>query len=457
MHEHTGPRTIGFIGTGNMGGPLIERLLDAGHQVQVHDVDPQRAQASVARGATWRGTPASCAAGCEIVVTCLPLPHHVLENLTGPDGALQGMSPGSVWIDTSTTDYHNTLQLAGLALAKGVYSLEAPVSNLSHMGVDFANVCFYIGGDKPGYRISRDVLETMGRKSFYVGRIGNGQSVKLLTNLLFYAATVAWTELLAIARHAQLPLHWLWDFVKTSRGNCFVSNQLTPFILDSSYDRSCTLEITVKDMGLTVALADELGVTMPLGRIVAQRYQQAGERYPSHDNHVKVAALCEEENHLSLGIENFQAPSPYGANPDYRHPRGLVSDHLGRVVPSLPDAFRCAIAEVGADQQALANALVEYLACVNRVILDEAIELGTAMGLEASLLAQVVNWSCGPSWVAEHLSSYRPCRDSVALVEQQRTALRLFVLEQIARQGIFASQWAGTPATPQRVWGGAQG
>lgn len=195
------------------------------------------------------------------------------------------------------------------------------------MGVDFANVCFYIGGDKIGYQSSHSVLETMGRKAFYVGEIGTGQSVKLLTNLLFYAATAVWAELLVLARANEIPLHWFWDFVKTSRGNCFVSNQLTPFMLDASYDHSCTLEITVKDMSLTEALADELGVAMPLGRIIADRYRQAGARFDTQDNHVKVAALSEQETALRLRW------------PTSRHPRPtapIVTTDTAALLPRMP-------------------------------------------------------------------------------------------------------------------------
>ena len=71
--------------------------------------------------------------GSDVVITCLPLPHHVYENMVGPDGALEGMKKDSIWIDTSTTDYHNTLKIEALGIAKGVISLEAPVSNLSHL------------------------------------------------------------------------------------------------------------------------------------------------------------------------------------------------------------------------------------------------------------------------------------------------------------------------------------
>lgn len=435
---HTAPlNKIAFIGVGNMGRPLVERLLLAGYEVQVYDIDPTHAQSVVAGGARWKPTPAQCANGCEIVVTCLPLPHHVLENMTGPQGALAGMAENSVWIDTSTTDYHNTQSIAGLARQKHIYSLEAPVSNLSHMGVDFANVCFYIGGDERGYQSSRSVLETMGRKAFYVGEIGAGQSVKLLTNLLFYAATAVWAELLVLAHANQIPLHWFWDFVKTSRGNCFVSNQLTPFMLDASYDHSCTLEITVKDMSLTEALADELGVAMPLGRIIADRYRQAGARFDTQDNHVRVAALSEQENNMVLALPGFQAPSPYGANRAYRHSGAFTEDDFGRITPTLPEAFHSSIRFTDNQKIKLATDLVEFLAAINRIILGEAAEIGRAMGLSPALVTQVVNWSCGPSWVAEHLDSYEPCFDSIAVVDQKRHQLQLSVINRIFQQSIL--------------------
>ena len=83
-----------------------------------------------------------------MLITCLPLPKHVRETMLGSDGALAALGRGAVWIDTSTTDYHNTLDIARMAALRDVMSLEAPVSNLSHMGVDFNNVCFYVGGEK---------------------------------------------------------------------------------------------------------------------------------------------------------------------------------------------------------------------------------------------------------------------------------------------------------------------
>lgn len=97
--------------------------------------------------------------------------------------ALDYFKKGSVFIDLSTTDYHNTLQLEKVLLEKGVNSLEAPVSNLSHLGIEFANASIYVGGDVELYERVKKYLDMMARISFHVAEIGKAQSAKLLTNI----------------------------------------------------------------------------------------------------------------------------------------------------------------------------------------------------------------------------------------------------------------------------------
>jgi 3-hydroxyisobutyrate dehydrogenase-like beta-hydroxyacid dehydrogenase len=397
--------SIGFIGAGNMGRPFVRALLQRGFAVTVHDHDPACESWVRSHGAKWAHSPALTATNCKILITCLPLPSHVREMMID-HGALAALPAGAVWIDTSTTDYHNTLDIARIATHRGVMSLEAPVSNLSHMGVDFNNVCFYVGGSTAAYHIARPVLDAMGQYNFHVGAIGQGQSVKLLTNLLFYCAALAWGELLLVAQSHGLDLRWFWSVAKESRANCFVVDQVTPMLLDGSYDHSCTLEITVKDMALTIALADELGVAMPLGRRVEARYRQAGDCYPARANHLKVVELMETENDRRLLIDDFTAPSPYGADRTYRHPGTYVTDSRGRLKPSLPERYQYELSHPACG--GYADCLLEVMAQTNHTILEEALQLGRAMGLAPSLLQQVVSRSCGASWVDDHLDGFTP-------------------------------------------------
>ena len=435
--------SIGFIGAGNMGRPFIRALLETGFRVTVHDYDPGCERWVRGQGAQWAATPAAAAQDIDVLITCLPLPEQVRETMIGRNGALAAPVDDDfdrevVWIDTSTTDYHNTLDIARMAAPLGVMSLEAPVSNLSHMGVDFNNVCFYVGGEKKAYDKVRGVLDAMGQYSFHVGAIGQGQSVKLLTNLLFYCATLAWGELLLVAQNQGLDLRWLWNVAKTSRANCFVVDQVTPMLLDGSYDHSCTLEITVKDMALTVALADELGVDLPLGRLTEARYRQAGGLYPARANHLKVVAMMETENQRRLLIEGFTAPSPYGADRNYRHPDTFDVDACGRRKPSLPERFGYPLSHPACGRYA--QCLLEVMAWTNHAILQEALQLGRAMGLEPSLLDQVVSRSCGASWVDDHRDRYVPHGAVLQDLPRLMESLHLPILRALDLDAVVACQ-----------------
>lgn len=398
---------VGFIGTGSMGRPMIAKLLEAGYLVEVYDIDPAAGRDVLQKGAMWHDTPRDAARDCDILITCLPLPHDVLDNMTGEQGALAGMPSGSVWIDTSTTDYHNTLEIARIAAAIGVHSLEAPVSNLSHMGVDFANVSFFVGGPSGVYKRCQGALETMGAVSFHVGDIGQGQSVKLLTNLLFYTAAVASGHALCQGVQESVPAQQAWRSFVASSANSVAIEQFVPFLLDGSYDRSCTLEITVKDMGLTVQLADELGVGLPIGRAVEKRYSQAGRKFNRYDSHLRVVELAEVVFGVRLQVPGYRAPSKYGSDAAYPPDQEFLTDPIGRIKPKREHVFPFDDVPLSDVQIRLLNSLVGELTHVNRLILHEAFDLGRGMGLNDALIYDVVTWSVGASaWSDSHAQQY---------------------------------------------------
>ncbi|MGX5844892.1 NAD(P)-dependent oxidoreductase [Mesorhizobium sp. ArgA1] len=398
---------IGFIGTGRMGRPMIAKLLEAGYQVDVYDIDPAAAKHVLEKGARWHDAPRDAARDCEILITCLPLPHDVFDNMTGEQGALAGMAPGSVWIDTSTTDYHNTIEIGRRAAAIDVHSLEAPVSNLSHMGVDFANVSFFVGGPSEAYGRCETVLQTMGAISFHVGDIGQGQSVKLLTNLLFYAAAVASGHALCQSVREGIPAQQAWRKFVASSANSVAIEQFVPFLLDGSYDRSCTLEITVKDMGLTVQLADELGVGLPIGRAVEERYSEAGRKFDRSDSHLRVVELEEVVFGVRLQVPGYRAPSKYGADPAHSPDQEFLTDPVGRIKPKREHVFPLDDVPLSDIQICLLESLVGELTHVNRLILHEAFDLGRGMGLNDAMIYDVITWSVGASaWSDSHAHQY---------------------------------------------------
>lgn len=425
---------IGYIGTGAMGKQHIYKLLETGHKVQVYDKYPSAADPVISKGAKWTNSPAEAARNMDLVITNLPLPEHVLENMLGENGGVSGMHAKSTWMDFSTTDYHNTQHIAKVARTKGIYCLESPVSNLSHMGVDFCNASFYVSGDHPGYDISLNTLNTIGEISFFVhDEIGKAQTVKLLTNILFYTAVCTLSEMLMIVKKSNIDLLWFWDYLRASTAVCFAYEQVTPMVFDGSWDFSCSLEIAVKDTDLTVKLADELGVGLPLGRITEWRYRQAGQRFnPPDENHVKVVRLIEEDNHVNLQVEGFSAPSPYGRNRSYVHSPKRVIDKYGRKKPfpyRLTYDFPEPLPE--SRQNDIARTLVDFATVINYLILIEARQMGRNMGLSDGLIEDVIRWSCGTSWVFDQGADYTPNFDSVKKIKDYgfERSMRLPVLE----------------------------
>lgn len=423
--------SIGFIGTGCMGRPMIHELLKKGYSVTVYDKYKSSAESVIAAGAVWTDTPKDCAVGNKVVITCLPLPEDVLENMLGDIGSLEGMTPGSVWIDTSTTDYHNTLHIAKEAKARGVYSIEGPVSNLSHMGVDFANSSIYCAGDREGYDMSIDILNTVTKISFYIGEIGTAQTTKLLTNLLFYGPISICGDCFAISQQAGIPNHWMWDFAKKSKGNSVASEQFMPMLLDGSYDSSCSLEIGVKDMSLTVALADELKLDLPLGRVVEGRYYVAGKVYDQSKGHLKISKLTEDANDIQIRIPDFIGPSKYGINKNYLRGDEMVVDKYGRMKPKLPESYAAPAFEPTEDQLALAQTLVDFMEYTNYIFVKEAYDLGIAIGVERDLITDMILWSVGTCWVFENFDGYEPNESSLDKMAAVETDLHMPFIKEI--------------------------
>jgi 3-hydroxyisobutyrate dehydrogenase len=431
MTEKTVKTQITFIGTGAMGKPMVRELMKSGYPVKVNDKYKEAAESLVATGALWAETPKESAVGSEIVFTCLPLPEHVFENMMGANGALEGMHSGAIWVDTSTTDYHNTLRIAEEAKKKGVLSLEAPVSNLSHMGADFANTSIYVGGDKIAYDRVKEVLNTISKISFHVAEIGKAQTVKLITNLLFYSQTVICGECMAIARDAGIPLHWMWENTLNTEAFSVSIEQFMPFLFDGSYDNSCTLEIGHKDMNLTCDLADELLVALPLGRIVRDHYIETLRRWDSQDGHIIVCRITEDDNDISLKIPDFIAPSKYGANPNYVRSGEKVTDRYGRMKPKLPDSYKAPAFQPSPSQQELFDTLTEYMAYINHIVYEECFDLGQAMGLGKELLEEVVRWSVGNCWVTDNYKEYQPDAGILKKMAAIETPLKLMTTKRI--------------------------
>jgi 3-hydroxyisobutyrate dehydrogenase len=296
----------GFIGLGNLGGHLAASLLKAGFPLTVHDLNPQSATALIDGGASWGATPAEVAAASDAVITCLPSPAISNAVLTRTGGILDGLKAGGTWIEMSTLGRDETLRLAALAMARGVQTLEAPVTGGVHLAAQ-GKVTVLAGGDKALFDLHRAALEAMGNKLFHMGPLGSAAVIKVITNMLAFIHLVADGEALMLAKRAGLDLGQSWHAITASSGTSFVHETEGQLILNGSYNIDFTMDLTLKDIGFATAFGREFGVPLELAALTEQIFVRGKQEYGGSAQSTQIVKLLEDALGTDLRAEGFPA------------------------------------------------------------------------------------------------------------------------------------------------------
>lgn len=290
---------IGFIGLGNMGGPMALNLIKAGHhQVCVFDVRRDAAAPHLGAGAAWADSPRALAAQSELVMTSLPGPPEVEQVVLGEGGAAHGMRPGSVYVDLSTNSPATVRRIAKALKEKGIDMLDAPVSG-GTVGARAANLAIMVGGDEAVYRKVLPVLEILGAKDqiTHVGAIGAGNIAKLAHNQLCMVTSAAIAEAFTMAVKAGIAPEALLKVVSGGAfGRGLLLAGLPAVVFKGSFDRPATfaLKLARKDLGLATELGREFCVPMPLAAVVEQELIEAVARGLGDKDGVITFKLQEE-------------------------------------------------------------------------------------------------------------------------------------------------------------------
>ncbi len=285
--------TLFFIGVGNMGNPMAANLIKAGYPVRVFDVSPAKADNLIALGAAWVDSLAEGASQADVVMASLPGPVQVREVMLGEQGVLAHVHKGVTVIDTSTSAVPLVRELVDAAKAKGVDFLEAPVTNAVDMAA-LGRLSIFVGGDKDCFEKHKAIFDVIGEKIFHVGAPGNGATIKLLTNLLWFVSAAAIGEGLMLGAKAGIPLNTVWEAIKSSAGNSWVAEHDVPSIFAGHYDPSFSLALCCKDLGLINDIAKSQGYDLPMGGMAQSLFQQAMATYGPDAAELHVVKLLEE-------------------------------------------------------------------------------------------------------------------------------------------------------------------
>jgi len=262
---------VGWIGTGIMGGAMCGHVLSAGHEVTVHSRTRAKAEPLLARGARWAATPADVAAGADVVFTMVGYPADVRQVILGEHGALAGAKRGAAIVDMTTSEPTLAVEIHEAARARGVDALDAPVSG-GDVGARGATLSIMVGGDEATVERIRPLLELMGKTVVRQGGPGAGQHTKMANQILIAAGMIGVCEGLLYGRRAGLDLALVLRSVAGGGAGSWSLSNYGPRILSGDLDPGFLVEHFVKDMGIALAEARRMNLSLPGLALAEQLY-----------------------------------------------------------------------------------------------------------------------------------------------------------------------------------------
>jgi len=269
---------IGYIGLGNMGGPMAANLVAAGHEVVGFDVDPAALAAAVANGVIPAASAQDAAASAPVTITMLPAGAQVREVYRGEEGIIAAAPEGALLIDCSTIDVATARAVHQAAAEAGRAMLDAPVSG-GVAGAAAGSLTFMAGGAEDAFARAQPVLEAMGRTIVHAGGPGNGQAAKVCNNMILGISMIAVAEAFSLGEKLGLDAKTFFEITSKASGSCWAMlNHLpVPGIVESAaanrdFKPGFTAAMMVKDMGLSQEAAGQVGAATPLGAVAAALY-----------------------------------------------------------------------------------------------------------------------------------------------------------------------------------------
>ena len=271
---------LGFIGLGNMGGPMAANLVRAGHAVSGYDLVPAALDAARAAGIAIAESPKAAVAGAEMVFTMLPAGAHVLSVMTD---VVPHAAAGTVFVDCSTIDVASARSVHAAAEAAGMRSVDAPVSG-GVGGATAGTLTFMAGGAAESFALAKPLLEAMGKKIVHCGTAGSGQAAKICNNMLLGISMIGVSEAFVLAEKLGLSHQALFDVASTSSGQCWslttycpVPGPVATSPANNGYKPGFAAALMLKDLNLSQEAAAASGADTELGRHATEIYTRFAE------------------------------------------------------------------------------------------------------------------------------------------------------------------------------------
>ena len=265
---------LAFLGLGVMGYPMAGHLKAAGHDVTVYNRTTAKAETwAKEHGGSFANTPREAATGCDFVMSCVGNDDDLRSVVLGEDGALKGMSFGSVFVDHTTVSALVTRELAAEATQQGVGWVDAPVSG-GQAGAENGQLAIMCGGDDAHFAAVEPVIDAYSKATVHFGETGNGQITKMINQVCIAGAIQAVSEGLFFAMEAGLDPKKVAELVSQGAGGSWQLANRAGTMVDNEFNHGFAVDWMRKDLGIALGQAKEMGLSLPVTALVDQFYAE---------------------------------------------------------------------------------------------------------------------------------------------------------------------------------------
>jgi 3-hydroxyisobutyrate dehydrogenase-like beta-hydroxyacid dehydrogenase len=276
-------RTVAFIGLGVMGHPMAGHLVRAGHRVTAYNRTAAKAEAWASEyGAQTAPTPRGAADGADVVFSCVGNDDDLRSVVLGDDGAFSGMKPGAILVDHTTASALVARELAGIARARGLYFIDAPVSG-GNVGATNGALTVMCGGDGAAFASIRPVALAFSKAVTLLGDSGAGQLAKMVNQTAIAGLLQGLAEAIAFGERAGLDMQSVLAVIGKGAAQSWQMDNRGPTMLEDRFDFGFAVDWMRKDLGLVLDEARRNGARVPVTALVDQFYAdlqaQGGRRW----------------------------------------------------------------------------------------------------------------------------------------------------------------------------------
>ncbi|HTY62896.1 MAG TPA: 2-hydroxy-3-oxopropionate reductase [Acidobacteriota bacterium] len=284
---------VGFIGLGIMGKPMSRNLIKAGHELVVYDIVPESIGEVTASGASAGKSPKDVAARSEVTITMVPDGPEVEAAVLGPEGALQGAKPDSIFVDMSSISPIVAQKVGAACAAKGIEFLDAPVSGGEPKAID-GTLAIMVGGKQAVFDKVLPLFQAMGSSATLTGPIGAGNVTKLANQMMVAVNIAGMGEALVLATKAGLDPEVVFNAVKGGLAGSAVLNAKAPMVIARNFKPGFRIRLHQKDLRNALLAAESMKVSLPFTSLAQQVLMALMNSGRGELDHSAIATFVED-------------------------------------------------------------------------------------------------------------------------------------------------------------------